>query len=142
MHRFPLSLLRRLPGSLVRCAASSIGTVAVEFVLMTFLVSALHFQYLAGFLLATVANLALGFVINRRWSFAARDGAVRRQLLRYLAVTAVGVGMATVLLHLFVQTARMPYQLGWMAAGCVCFGTWTYPMNRCFIFAPSSERGA
>jgi putative flippase GtrA len=134
------ALLRRfVPESLLRCAASSLVAIAVEFVIMTTLVSGLRMHYLVGWLFATTAYLALNFVLNRRWAF--RDGAERGvggQLARHLGMAAVGMTQGTSLMWLFVHVVRLPYQAGWAAAGCIGFSTWTWPMSRrTFGSAPS-----
>ena len=129
----------RIPSSLLRCAASSLASVALEFVLLTICVSVFHMHYLSGAIVATCAYLCINFVINRLWAFRAAAVAsvsnVRKQLARHIGVAAVGAGLGIALLRFFVHTIGLPYQLGWMASGCIGFGTWTYPMSRLFTFA-------
>jgi putative flippase GtrA len=55
----------------------------------------------AAWLVAVLNN----FVLNRLWTFDARDGLARFQALRFLIVSLVAEGFSLLLLTLFVQDA-------------------------------------
>jgi putative flippase GtrA len=142
-----LSLVRRalgrLPASLVKCALSSLTSVCVELVLMVLLVSALHINYLAAFLLAAGANLGLGFAVNRHWAFArAASRPALRQLAGHIGVAVIGTSMATGIIWVFVHLLKQPYPVGWAVAGCTCFFAWTYPVSRRFVYAAAVPAAA
>jgi putative flippase GtrA len=121
--------------TMVRCAGSSLAAVAVEFGLLSLLVSLFHIFYLAGALIAGVAGLVIAFVLNRRWAFADGSGACAgRQLVKHVFVVAGGIALGMVLLWLGVSRLSLPYQLGWMASGTIVFFAWTFPMQRFFTF--------
>jgi putative flippase GtrA len=120
--------------TLFRCAGSSLAAVAVEFGLLTALVSLFHLYYLAGALIAGAVGLLLAFVLNRSWAFAASHGCAWRQLGKHIAVVAGGIGLGTLLLWVAVSHLSVPYQLGWLASGSIVFFTWTFPMQRFFTF--------
>lgn len=131
----------RIPPAFVRCAASSLAAVAIEFVLLTFFVSVLHMHYLVAAIASTGVYLAVNFLLNRRWAFSGHGGPAFKQFARHLGVAGVGLGLALVMMRFFIHTIGMPYQLGWAAAGCVNFGTWTWPMNRFFTFRAARPTG-
>lgn len=134
---------KRVSPALVRCAATSLAAVAVEFVLLTFFVSVLHMHYLTAAIVSTAVYLLVTFILNRRWAFAMR-GPRREaalQLARHLGVAGIGLGLALVQMRFFIHTIGMPYQLGWAAAGCVNFGAWTWPMSRFFTFRAGRAAG-
>jgi putative flippase GtrA len=120
--------------SLFRCAGSSLAAVALEFVLLTALVSLLHVFYLAGALIAGAAGLVLAFVLNRQWAFADGRGPAWRQLVKHAVVVGGGIGIGTTLLWIAVSQCGLPYQVGWLLSGTVVFFAWTFPMQRFFTF--------
>lgn len=122
---------------LFRCAGSSLAGVTLEFGILTLLVSVLHVFYLAAAVAAGLVGLAISFILNRNWAFAARSGSSRRQLLRHAAVVGGGVALGMVPMWLTVTCLGLPYQLGWVIGGVVVFLTWTYPMQRWFTFRPA-----
>ena len=124
--------------SLIRCAGSSLAAVAVEFGLLTALVSLFHIFYLAGALLAGIAGLLLAFLLNRSWAFADGRGCAWRQLVKHVVVVGGGLAIGTTLLWLAVSHLSLPYQAAWLASGTVVFFAWTFPMQRFFTFRPSS----
>jgi putative flippase GtrA len=134
---------RRGLATLLRCAASSFAGVAVEFTLLTILVSVLHVFYLLGAVAAGAVYFVINFLLNRRWTFRATAGSALPQFLRHAAVTAGGMGLGTAMLWLFVQGLGLPYQVGWAIAGTIAFFSWTYPMHRFFTYAaPAAARPA
>jgi putative flippase GtrA len=130
------AIFDHLMKTLIRCAGSSLAAVAVEFGLLTALVSLFHVFYLAGALLAGVAGLLLAFLLNRRWVFVAARGCAWRQLGKHVFVVGGGIAIGTALLWLAVSQIRVPYQVGWLASGTVVFFAWTFPMQRFFTFRP------
>jgi putative flippase GtrA len=122
------------PGTLVRCGASSLVAVGLEFLLLSILVSGLRMRAVPASAIAAGAYLAANFVLNRRWAFRGHGGRIEGQLARHLGVAGVGSGLVIVLLWILVDVARMPYPIGWAVAGLLAFVGWTYPMNRFFTF--------
>ena len=57
----------------------------------------------AAWLVAVLNN----FVLNRHWTFDARDGQVHFQALRFVAVSLVAFGCSLLLLTLLVESAGM-----------------------------------
>lgn len=60
-----------------------------------------HVAAVAAWLVAVVNN----FVINRHWTFDARDGVAHFQAIRFLAVSVVAFVVSLLLLTLFVEDA-------------------------------------
>jgi putative flippase GtrA len=125
---------------MVRCAGSSVAGVAVEFGLMTWLVSVLHVFYLVGALVSGGLYFVVSFVLNRYWAFRARDGCPWRQLAKHGLVQSGGMLIGTSLLWLLVQGLGLPYQLAWALGGATCFVVWTFPMQRRFTYAVAPAR--
>ena len=119
---------------LVRCAGSSLAAVAVEFVILSLLVSVCHLNYLAGSVAASIIGLVICFIVNRQWAFRAGSGAPGPQLARHTFVVGGGLLLGLCLMWLQVHGLGLPYQVSWLAAGSVVFFTWTFPMQRWFTF--------
>jgi putative flippase GtrA len=60
-----------------------------------------HFAAVAAWLVAVVNN----FVLNRHWTFDARDGLARFQAIRFLVVSLAAFGVSLLLLTLLVEAA-------------------------------------
>lgn len=122
---------------MVRCAGSSLAAVAVEFGLLSLLVSLFHVYYLAGALIAGSVGLVIAFLLNRRWAFANdRDRAAAwRHFVKHVVVVGGGIALGTLLLWLGVSRLSLPYQVGWIASGTIVFFAWTFPMQRYFTFS-------
>ena len=58
----------------------------------------------AAWLVAVLNN----FILNRHWTFDAREGLARFQALRFLVVSLVAFGFSLLLLTLLVESAGMP----------------------------------
>jgi putative flippase GtrA len=120
--------------SLLRCAGSSLAAVAIEFVLLSVLVSLFHVFYLAGALVAGVVGLLVAFMLNRSWAFSDGRGRTWLQLVKHSIVVGGGITLGMLLLWVAVHHLGAPYQVGWLASGSVVFFTWTFPMQRFFTF--------
>jgi putative flippase GtrA len=120
---------------LLRCAASSIAGVCLEFVLYSLLVSRAHLHYLAAAWVAGVVYFFANFALNRWWAFgASRRGRVTRHLVRHALVSFGGAVLGTPLLWALVTGLHLPYRIGWAAAGAIAFFSWTFPMHRYFTY--------
>ena len=60
-----------------------------------------HVAAVVAWLVAVMNN----FVLNRRWTFDARDGRMHFQAMRFLVVSLVAFGVSLLLLTLFVEVA-------------------------------------
>jgi putative flippase GtrA len=79
-----------------------------------------HVAAVAAWLVAVFNN----FVLNRHWTFDARDGRAHFQAMRFLVVSLVAFGVSLLLLTLFVESAGVPK----VAAQALAIGCST-PLN-------------
>ncbi|MCW2970131.1 MAG: GtrA family protein [Solirubrobacterales bacterium] len=63
-----------------------------------------HVAAIAAWLVAVVNN----FMLNRHWTFDARDGVVHFQAIRFLVVSLGALVVSLLLLTLFVESAGVP----------------------------------
>jgi putative flippase GtrA len=66
---------------------------------------ALRMPYIPASLLAFAAGATNGYIVNRRWTFGARDSTRARAL--YVGIAAVGAATLTLLVALFVQVVGL-----------------------------------
>lgn len=74
-------------------------------------VAAIDYRY--SFVLAWLVAVTNNFVLNRHWTFDARDGRARFQAPRFLVVSVVALGFSLLLLTLLVElagVAKLPAQ--------------------------------
>jgi putative flippase GtrA len=119
---------------MLRCASSSIAGVAIEFGILTLLVSVLHLFYLLGAVLAGGIYCGVSFLLNRHWAFRAAGSPAWPQFARHAIVAAGGAVLGLPLLWLLVQRLGLPYQLAWAVGGALSFLLWTFPMQRFFTY--------
>ncbi len=85
-----------------RFAVVGVSNTVVSFVAYAILIH-IGVLYGAAGALAFALGAANGYILNRRWTFAARDS--MRARLRYVVVQIVGLGATVALLWLFVSYA-------------------------------------
>jgi putative flippase GtrA len=90
-----------------------VGNTVVSFVVYRLLL-ALETPYVLAAALGFSVGAVNGYILNRRWTFGARDSA-RAQLL-YVAVQAVGAASTSLLVLLFVRVAGMGKVGAYLAA--------------------------
>ena len=89
-------------GQFARFVLVGVSNTLISFVVYALLL-AVSTPYPLAAAVAFVAGAVNGYVLNRRWTFAARDSNLARA--RYLAVQLAGLGATTGLLWLFVDEA-------------------------------------
>jgi putative flippase GtrA len=83
-------------------ALVGLSNTAISFVAYAVLIR-IGVSYWAAGALAFALGAANGYILNRRWTFAARD--TMRARIKYLVVQSAGLGATVALLWLFVSSA-------------------------------------
>jgi putative flippase GtrA len=126
----PLRSPPRVSAQFARFLVVGVSNTTLSFLVYDALVVAGTPYWTAG-ALAFAAGAVNGYVLNRRWTFAAPDSAASR--LRYLAVQLAGLGSTTALLWLYVSAAGV-HRL-WAYALTIPFVTvGTFAANRAWTF--------
>ena len=111
-----------------------VGALCFALTLATF--SALHaagVHYLIAGPVGYAAGVVLGFQLNRTWTFGAHHGDPRRQALRFLGVSVLGIALNAVLLHFFVAGVGLAEFAGEVVTVC-CVAPITFTANRLWAF--------
>jgi putative flippase GtrA len=77
----------------------------VVFALLSELAGLHHIPAAVGAFCVAVSN---NFLLNRHWTFRARDGHAGFQAARFLTISVVGLGFNLVVLELLVSAAELP----------------------------------
>jgi dolichol-phosphate mannosyltransferase len=70
-------------------------------------VHSIGIDYQAAAVVAWLVAVANNFVLNRHWTFDARDGAAHFQAMRFLVVSLVAFGFSLLLLTILVESAGL-----------------------------------
>ena len=119
---------------LVRFLVVGAGNTVLSFLAYTALVLAGVPYWVAG-PVGFAAGAVNGYVLNRRWTFAARDS--YRARARYLAVQVGGLGATTGLLWLFVAAGTDRIAAYALTVPLVTFAMFT--ANRAWTFAARAD---
>jgi putative flippase GtrA len=119
---------------LVRFLVVGVGNTVVSFVVYRLLLAA-GVWYVVAAPLGFAAGAVNGYVLNRRWTFAARDSTRARVL--YVAVQAAGAVSTSLLVVLFVRVAGTGHVWAY-AAAILPVTLCMFAANRLWTFA---ERG-
>ena len=79
----------------------------VNLIVYTLFVHSVGVDYRAASVIAWLVAVANNFVLNRHWTFDARDGRARFQAMRFLVVSLVAEAFSLLLLTLFVEGASI-----------------------------------
>lgn len=121
------------PGSPIRSAVSNTVATVVDFGVAASLVYVLQGHSSLATALGCVVGAVTSFLLSRVWAFAS-GGAWVRQVGRYVVVSAATAGLNAGGVALFA-TLGVPFVIGWAIARLVIFTTWSYPLQRDFVFA-------
>jgi phosphatidylglycerophosphate synthase/putative flippase GtrA len=121
------------PGSPLRSAVANTVATVVDFAVAASLVYLLEGHASLSTALGCVVGAGTSFVLSRMWAFAS-GGAWARQVGRYVVVSAATAGLNAGGVAL-LATLGVPFVLGWAIARLVIFATWSYPLQRDFVFA-------
>ncbi len=121
-------------GRFVRANLSSTLASGVEYALVTGLVI-LRVHYLWAATAGAVSGAVTDFSLKRHWAFQReRKGALHREGLRYLLVSAVSLLLNLGLSYLLVDGLHIHPVPGVIGASIVVGFAWNYPLHRYYVF--------
>ncbi|HEX6276605.1 MAG TPA: CDP-alcohol phosphatidyltransferase family protein [Polyangiaceae bacterium] len=119
-------------GRPVRAAVSNGVATLVDFMIAAGLVYLMAGHPSLSTAVGCIAGAAVSFVLSRVWAFSA-GGAWAPQITRYIVVSAATAGLNAGGVAL-LSTLGLPFVVAWCIARGVLFATWSYPLQRDFVF--------
>ncbi len=109
------------------------SSAAIDLGILFLLVEYTHMPLLAAAIISFCASVANGFLWNKRWTFKNTSPRVRRQYIKFLLTSLVGLFLNIFLLALFVYAFHVWYIFAKiLIAGLVFF--WNFTANRFWTF--------
>lgn len=128
-------------GGLARTVVSSAAATGSDFALVAVMVSGFALWAPAATFVGCVLGGIVNFTVNRIWAFAS-DAPTGPQALRYLFVTTSSAVLNSGLVAVFLLLPGVPYVIAWWLVRGAVFATWSFPLNRDYVFLRSTRRGA
>ncbi len=129
-------------GRFVRANLSSLTASGLDYVVVTGLVVVgVHYLYAAT--AGAVTGAVTDFTLKRQWAFdrsSKAKASVRREAIRYLAVSAASLGLNLAGSWALVDGLGLPAVPGVIAASIVVGFVWNYPLHRWFVFRAAPRR--
>lgn len=124
----------------VRVAAMQVVATLADFAVASVLVYRLHAAPSLATIAGCVVGAALSFLLTRMWAFDSH-GPWLPQVARYAFVSAGtaalnGGGVAV------LAMLNAPFWLAWALARAIVFVTWSYPLQRDFVFNAPHDMSA
>jgi putative flippase GtrA len=124
----------RLVVSLKRSQLASLTATIVDFGALIFLVEIAGVWYVAATAIAALFGAIVNFMLGRHWSFKAADQAVRGQMFRYAAVSALSLTLNSLGVYLVTEYLGI-YYLASRAITAILVGIlFNFPLHRHFVF--------
>jgi len=124
-------------GRPVRAAVANGVATVIDFSVAAALVYLFERHPSLSTALGCVAGAVASFLLSRVWAFSA-GGAWAPQVIRYVAVSAATAGLNAGGVAL-LATLGLPFVVAWCIARGVLFATWSYPLQRDFVFIKDAE---
>lgn len=119
---------------LIKFGAVGASGVGVNLALLYLFTDIAGLHYIASTFIAIEASIITNFYLNNRWTFGDRRGTrLLSRLVKFNAVSGVGVGLNIGLMALLVEVVGVYYLLAeFMAILCV-FG-WNYVLSNRYVW--------
>lgn len=112
------SLSRRPAGEIVRFCIVGASSVAFNNLLIVALTELAGFHYLVSIAIAFLLATAMGFALNRQWTFGKNGVAEQGEFVRYVAVTIGGIAISLSATW-YLTRFGIPYYVTMVAIGCL-----------------------
>lgn len=126
----------------IRANASTSLATGIEWILVSVLVGS-HVSYLIAAAFGSLVGAVMDFSLKRQWAFIRRGtGSLRAESARYVAVSAISLGLNLAVAYLLVHMLHVMAVPGVIAASIVVGALWNYPTHRLFVFPDVAARVA
>jgi putative flippase GtrA len=129
-----------LGSSFGRHQVGAIFATGIDFGTMSVLVSLVGLPAVLATAIGAAAGGTSNFLLGRHWIFAAKDGRATDQAWRYVLVSAMSLGLNAGGEYILHDRLGIQYLLARVIVASVVSVGWNYPVQRSFVYRPSSTR--
>lgn len=119
----------------VKFSMVGVSNTLVDFTIFSLLIYGVGLHYIGANAISFTTATTWSYILNRHWTFRVRHGKVHVQYFKFILVSAVGLGLTTFLLYLFIDRAHLAKILAKALAIIIVLG-WNFPLNRHWTFRP------
>jgi putative flippase GtrA len=129
--------LGRHLATFARHQAGAVFVTILDFTTMTVLVKQLGTSAVLGTVVGAAVGGVTNFILGRKWIFggASRDANVRRQALRYAAVSGASLVLNATGEYLVHDCLGVQFQIARAIVAALVSVAWNFPMHRNVVFA-------
>jgi putative flippase GtrA len=117
---------------------TSVISTCTDFLAMVSGVELLGLSAVLGTVIGASVGATTNFLLARHWTYRQATGkganGVQIQMVRYLVVALVSLGLNAAGEHLFADVLHVQYVLGRVITAVIVSNGWNYPMQRFFVF--------
>ena len=119
----------------MRHHATALLSTGVDYSAMVMLVELAHLQPVVATVVGASCGAVTNFLINRTFTYQAREGRVREQAWRFVLVSGASLGLNALGEYTFHNVFGLQYMLARVITSIIVSNGWNYPMLRFFVFS-------
>lgn len=123
-----------------KATVTSLAATVVDFGSLYVMYRFIGIYYVTATALAALFGAITNFALNRIWAFKDTTRTVTSQGFRYALVSAVSLGLNTLLVFLFTEFVHFPVLVSKVIASLSVGWGWNYPLHRFFVFSGSLRK--
>ena len=120
--------------SLGRSQIASLAATVVDFGSLVLLVEIGRVWYVAATAIGAFLGAAVNFILGRHWSFSAEHDSVKRQVIRYVAVSGGSLVLNSLGVYLFTNYLEIHYAISKAITAFLVGIFFNFPLHRRFVF--------
>ncbi len=120
--------------SLRRSQIASLTATVVDFSSLIFLVEIVRVWYVAATAIGAFLGAVVNFILGRQWSFAAEEGGIRGQAIRYAVVSAVSLALNSLGVYVLTEYLEIHYVISRVITAILVGVLFNFPLHRRFVF--------
>jgi len=126
---------------LVRFSLVGASGYAINLAVFSTLVELAHVHYLPSAMVAFCAAVTNNFLVNRHWTFKAKQGRIALQARRFFTVSLIALGFNLLLLHLLVTVVGI-HEVAAQATSILAATPFNFVGNKLWSFPAVLHRSA
>jgi putative flippase GtrA len=128
-------------GQMIRFGLVGLVNTATDWLCYLALTRSIGLYYLNAKIISYIIAASLSFLLNRQWTFAAKEK-IAKQLPRFYLTATIGLLLNALILLIVVDLLKLSDILGLVSATLLIF-LWNFFSNKLWVFKPLlQEKGS